>query len=117
MSITKRLYNILKSYIKLDKIDSKSYNSDFNNSDDFTSETFIDNKDKEIRKYYANLEIPYASNIETVTRAWKRLLKKYHPDLHSTDPDKLILAQELTKGINHAYEKIKESVLVQPPSP
>ncbi len=113
MSITKKLYNILRAYIKPGKFDSKSNDSDFNSSDGFTSETHNDNMDNEIQKYYANLEIPYGSNIETVTRAWKKLLKRYHPDLHSTNPDKLILAQELTKGINHAYEKIKESVKIR----
>ena len=39
-----------------------------------------------LARYYANLEIPYGSDLETVDRAWKRLLRKYHPDRHATDP-------------------------------
>ena len=44
----------------------------------------------------------------TVTKAWKTLLKKYHPDLHGMNKDKAKVANEITQGINHAYKKIKE---------
>ncbi len=58
--------------------------------------------------YYANLEVPYGSDLETVHRGWKRLLRKYHPDLHSTDPQKRRIATELTQGLNRAYEELEK---------
>ena len=39
-------------------------------------------------KYYANLEIPVGSDRKTIKTAWKKQLKKYHPDLHGSDPQK-----------------------------
>jgi len=56
--------------------------------------------------YYANLEVPYGSDLGTVRRAWKRLVKKYHPDIYSRDPDKRRVANELTQGLNSAYENL-----------
>ena len=56
--------------------------------------------------YYANLEVPYGSDLATVRQAWKRLSRKYHPDVHSGDPDKRRVANELTQGLNRAYENL-----------
>ena len=54
-------------------------------------------------KYYANLEIPVGSNQTIIKNAWKKQLKKYHPDLHCSDPDKKIIAENLTRQLNEAY--------------
>ena len=56
-----------------------------------------------LTKYYANLEIPVGSNRETIKTAWKTQLKKYHPDLHGSDPNKKQIAEELTRQLNEAY--------------
>jgi len=56
--------------------------------------------------YYANLEIPCGLDLVTVRRAWKRPVKKYHPDIHSGDMEKRRVANELMQGLNHAYEKL-----------
>ena len=72
------------------------------------SEPFEKGPDATFAGYYANLEVPYGSNLTTVRRAWKRLVKKYHPDIHSHDPEKRRIANELMQGLNHAYEKLSE---------
>ncbi len=56
-------------------------------------------------QYYANLEIPSGSDREAVKSAWKRLLKKYHPDLHDADadPEKRKVAGELTRRLTESY--------------
>lgn len=64
--------------------------------------------DPELAGYYANLEVPYGSDLDTVRQAWKKLLRKYHPDLHSTDPEKRRIATELTQGLNHAYRELEK---------
>ncbi len=61
-----------------------------------------------LAQYYANLEIPYGSDSEAVREAWKQLLRKYHPDLHSSDLEKQKTATELVKGLNEAYEKLSK---------
>lgn len=65
-------------------------------------------QDPELARYYANLEAPYGADLATVRQAWKKLLRKYHPDLHSRDPEKRQLATELTKGLNRAYEELEK---------
>lgn len=64
--------------------------------------------DPQLATYFANLEIPYGSDLETAKKAWKSLVKKYHPDLHSSDPRKQKTANELVQGINKAYEEIRK---------
>ena len=54
-------------------------------------------------KYYANLEIPVGSNQTIIKNAWKKQLKKYHPDLHCSDPEKQKIAENLTRQLNEAY--------------
>ena len=67
---------------------------------------FLETHQKEsnpLARYYANLEIPVGSDRETIKTAWKTQLKKYHPDLHGSDPEKKQIAEELTRKLNEAY--------------
>ena len=54
-------------------------------------------------EYYANLELPLGAGRKEVKQAWKKLLKKYHPDLRSNNPEKRKIATELTGRLNEAY--------------
>ncbi|MBC8285540.1 MAG: J domain-containing protein [Nitrospinae bacterium] len=64
-----------------------------------------------LAKYYANLEIPVGSDRETIKTAWKTQLKKYHPDLHGSDPKKKQIAEELTRQLNEAYRILDSAFL------
>ena len=64
--------------------------------------------DSELAGYYSNLEVPYGSDLETVRASWRRLVRRYHPDLHGTDPEKQRVATELVKGLNHAFEQVRK---------
>ena len=66
--------------------------------------------DPRLAAYYANLEIPYGSDLALVRQAWKRLLKKYHPDLHVGDAQKRLVANQLTAQLTNAYKEL-EAVL------
>jgi len=65
-------------------------------------------RDPKLAEYYANLEIPYGSDIETVQSAWKKLMRRYHPDLHANDPEKRQTAEILAQRLNKAYEELTE---------
>lgn len=65
-------------------------------------------EDAELKGYYANLEVPYGADPATVEAAWKRLQRRYHPDLHGKDPERQKTATEIVKGLNRAYEAIKK---------
>lgn len=62
--------------------------------------------DPVLARYYANLELPYGAGLDTVRGAWRRLVKEYHPDLHSADEQKKRTATELVQGLNRAYEEL-----------
>ncbi len=57
-----------------------------------------------LAKYFANLELPTNANRGEVKASWKRLMKKYHPDLHSADTEKRKIATELSQGLTEAYK-------------
>jgi hypothetical protein len=63
--------------------------------------------DEDLRQDYANLEVPFGSDIEVVKRAYKSLIMRYHPDKHSGDPEKLRIATEISAKINESYERIR----------
>lgn len=65
-------------------------------------------QDPVLAEHYANLEVPYGSDLETVRRAWKKLLQKYHPDLYPGEPEKQELANKLVQGLNHAYKELEK---------
>ena len=65
-------------------------------------------RDPKMATWYANLELPYGADLDEVTRAWKRLVRSYHPDLHARDPERHANATELVKGLNHAYEQLRQ---------
>ncbi|MCK6621923.1 MAG: DnaJ domain-containing protein [Calditrichaceae bacterium] len=65
-------------------------------------------QDPLLAQYYANLEVPYGSDLETVRRAWKNLLRKYHPDRHSGDPEKQAIANQLVQELNHAFQELEK---------
>ena len=63
-------------------------------------------RDPVLVRYYANLELPYGTGLDTVPRTWRRLIKKCHPDLYSADEDKKRIATDLVQGLNRAYEEL-----------
>ncbi|MCX7030121.1 MAG: J domain-containing protein [Spirochaetes bacterium] len=60
-----------------------------------------------LRPDYANLEVPFGADIETVRRSYKRLVLRYHPDRHAGDPEKVRVATEITKKVNESFERIR----------
>lgn len=57
-----------------------------------------------LARYYANLEISPGADREAVKTAWKRMMKKYHPDRHHSDPEKRKTADELTRRLTESYQ-------------
>ncbi len=67
-----------------------------------------DDGEKTIRDYYANLEVPYGSDLETVKKGYRRLMRQYHPDNFANDSEKEKMATELTQELSVAYQQVKE---------
>jgi hypothetical protein len=66
----------------------------------------VSSPDPALTRYYANLELPYGASVDVVREARRRLLKRYHPDLHSADPEKQRTATQLAQGLNHAHDEL-----------
>lgn len=62
---------------------------------------------KTIRDYYANLEVPYGADMETVKKSYRRLMQKYHPDRYANDPEMEELATELSQELSQAYKAVQ----------
>jgi len=64
--------------------------------------------DDAIRKAYAALEVPAGSDFETVKKSYRRLMRKYHPDLHTGAPEKARAATDLTQRLTQAYKTLEK---------
>jgi DnaJ-domain-containing protein 1 len=63
--------------------------------------------DDALRKAYAALEVPQGSDFETVRKSYRRLMRKYHPDLHGGTPAKQRTATDLTQRLTEAYKTLE----------
>jgi len=72
----------------------------------------VPTQDPVLAGYYANLDLPYGANLAAVKAAWKRLMKKYHPDRHAQDPAKRQVANELCAELTRAYWELERALSV-----
>jgi DnaJ-domain-containing protein 1 len=66
--------------------------------------------DAAIRRAYAALEVPPGSDFETVRKAYRRLMRKYHPDLHGGSPEALRAANDLTQRLTESYKLLEKQL-------
>ena len=71
----------------------------------------------DIDGYYATLELKSGASLEEVKRAYRDMVKVWHPDRFSHDPRLQKRAQEKLKEINLAYQRLESFLQEQvPPS-
>jgi curved DNA-binding protein CbpA len=63
--------------------------------------------EKRLRDLYAQLETPYGAPFEDVKKSFRRLMRKYHPDLHVGDPVKHKTATQLSMSLTTAYNELE----------
>lgn len=61
-----------------------------------------------IRRAYEILEVPYGSDLNTVKKAWRNQLRKYHPDKHSSSAEQQDVAKKLSQHLNEAYQTLED---------
>ncbi|MCC6746644.1 MAG: J domain-containing protein [Deltaproteobacteria bacterium] len=64
-------------------------------------------QDERIARLYAQLECPYGADQEAVRKQYRVLMRKYHPDMHSGDPEKQRLATDLSQRLTTAYNELR----------
>jgi len=85
---------------------SKSSTSSSRNRRRGSRSSIFQNKD--IASHYKTLGVEYGSGVITVKKAYRKLMRKYHPDLHQ-DPRKKKAATRLAVKISTAYDAIEKS--------
>jgi curved DNA-binding protein CbpA len=60
-----------------------------------------------LRGDFAELALPFGAGADECKAAYKRLLKKHHPDRHAGAEGDLQRATEKSARINAAYERIE----------
>lgn len=65
-------------------------------------------KDQKIAEYYKVLDLPEGADFAQVKTAYRRLMRKYHPDRHVGNPKKLKAATELSMRVTQAYNALEE---------
>jgi DnaJ-domain-containing protein 1 len=66
--------------------------------------------DEAIRRAYAALEVPPGSDFETVRKAYRRLMRKYHPDLHTSTPEAQRAANDLAQRLTQSYKLLEKQL-------
>lgn len=65
-------------------------------------------RDDKIARYYKVLDLPYGADFDQVKAAYRKLMRKYHPDLHGESPQKQKAATELTMQVTQAYNELED---------
>lgn len=55
------------------------------------------------KAYYQALEVAPGASFEEIKASYKKLVKKYHPDLFHNNPEKRQYAEIVTQKMNEAY--------------
>lgn len=67
-------------------------------------------RDSRLAQLYAQLECPYGADLDVVRKRYRALMLKYHPDMHSGNPEKQRLATELSQRLTGAYNELRRAL-------
>jgi DnaJ-domain-containing protein 1 len=59
--------------------------------------------EQQIAQYYANLELPNGASLDDIKKAYREMMRRYHPDKHIGDPERHKASTELAQSITRAY--------------
>ena len=66
--------------------------------------------DPMVVQYYARLEVAYGASWEEVKLSYRRLMRRYHPDMHAHSPEKLKAATEVSQALTQAYNELDKLI-------
>ncbi len=67
-------------------------------------------QEQQLTQYYANLELSPGATLDEVRKAYRDLMKRYHPDKHLGDPERHKAATELAQSLTRAYTALVETL-------
>lgn len=96
----------IKSVFDTDKESAEGW-EDIGNGESSRPATPRPPANKTLEHYYANLEVPFGSDLPTVRAAYRKLMHSYHPDKFASDPEMEAKATQLSQELAHAYQCIE----------
>jgi len=64
------------------------------------------NQNPDLAVYYKRLELPQGANLKAIRRAYRRLMRRYHPDLFADDARRQETASTVTRILTDAYNHL-----------
>ncbi len=99
----------LQEEIKKEKYNKDKYNyKDYYKNYEYDNYHYNQSFNEKIARFYAALEVPYNSDLNTVKKAYRKLMKKYHPDFYHNDSEKRKTATIISQKLTEAYDEIKK---------
>ena len=133
MGIWSRLENVVKSYINegtgkttrdytfRNSNTDDDYNAAYEELEDFLKNEKAEKKTEqktetnnrrpipaELKADFAELDLPTDATESECKEAYKRLLKKHHPDRHARNPELMKQATEKTARLNASYDRLEK---------
>jgi DnaJ-domain-containing protein 1 len=65
-------------------------------------------QDAQIIEWYKVLDVPYGADLAEVKTSYRKLMRKYHPDMHAANPQKQKAANELSLRVTAAYNGLAD---------
>ena len=105
-------FDIWKTYFDEDEKDQSEYRSENFQEDEewerYQQQQRYEQQQKNAanqkeQEYYADLELKPGADFPEIKKAYRRMVKLYHPDLFQHDSQKQNIAKEVTRKINEAY--------------
>jgi DnaJ-domain-containing protein 1 len=62
----------------------------------------------DVARAYSRLELSTNGSVDDAKKAWRKLMRKYHPDRHQADEHKREVATKLAAALTESYEIIKD---------
>ncbi|MEM1177275.1 MAG: DnaJ domain-containing protein [Acidobacteriota bacterium] len=69
---------------------------------------------RQLEELYGRLELPPGADAAAIDRAWRRLVRVYHPDRFANDPDRFARATRLVAALNDARTELKRHLGARP---
>jgi len=63
---------------------------------------------EDVLKAYRSMDVAPEATMEQVRAAYRKLMRTYHPDKHTGDPEKQRVATEITQRLTEAFVRIRE---------
>ena len=64
--------------------------------------------ERTLEQCYQNLECPVGADLKTVRTHFRRLMKKYHPDLHAANKRNQEAANRISQIITECYQQLEK---------